>query len=366
MESDIQEIGDYFNVFKNDIKLCISKTATLYNLDEKEIINIIMKKISSLHNCRKLIKLSGPSVFKFYDNINGKRILLLGEVHNIYRLCNRKDNIYEIHNWLYDLAENAPECLDLFVEDIYMSAKHKKNLKNIKAYGAPIPAVRDKFINYNSQKSRYHQVDIRQGEVSEDPFISMYYFFAKKNINKLESDELDIIISNFNKKNIISYILGIDTSEFNKDYYLEFLSAINKFLGANFIISNKNKFPFKIIDKELSKMNKSIDKHAFIQTLYKLYIKQTLIHALSTIFMDIYVLSRLFITFDKLKMSRGPRACQKYIEPKNVIIYGGRDHIDVYANFFERFFKIKPIINIVNSTKNQCITLPKSFDFFQI
>ena len=82
--------------------------------------------------------------------------------------------------------------------------------------------------------------------------------------------------------------------------------------------------------------------------------------------MDMYVLSRLFINFDKNKMTRGPEACRplKYQKVKNAIIYGGAAHIEFYIKFFEKYFKKVPDLYIEQHMENKCITFDKPFDFF--
>src|SRR5581483_2182367 len=77
---------------------------------------------------RHLTVLSGPNQFIFFPDINGKRVLLLGDVHNPIGRCKQTDcdeqknscHIYEIQQWLRDLAQQAPECLDIFLETQYL------------------------------------------------------------------------------------------------------------------------------------------------------------------------------------------------------------------------------------------------------
>ena len=102
--------------------------------------------------------------------------------------------------------------------------------------------------------------------------------------------------------------------------------------------------PWKIIDKELAKMDKSIDKTKMLETLLDAYMKMQNIYPyfvlIMQIPMDIYFLSRLFIKFDKRKMkTRGPESCRsaKYRQIKNAIMYGGAAHIMIYVTFFNLY-----------------------------
>src|SRR5258706_772781 len=114
-------------------------------------------------NPRKLSILSGPISFTFYHDLQGRRVLLLGDRHDAVHLCNvnvcnidRKQldyHVYEVHDWLMDLAKSSPECLDIFCELPYIIKKgHNFNIygqsipnKPLKEYSAPIYAVRSKF-----------------------------------------------------------------------------------------------------------------------------------------------------------------------------------------------------------------------------
>lgn len=125
---------------------------------------------------------------------------------------------------------------------------------------------------------------------------------------------------------------------------------------------------YKLINKELSKLDESINKEKFIKTMIDMRIQNSRserFHGLHNIVMDVYTLTRLFIKFDKNKMHRGPKACQnqKYQTVKNAIIYGGAGHIMVYISFFRTFFNKSADI-LIGSKIKDCIELDKPFDFF--
>jgi hypothetical protein len=84
--------------------------------------------------------------------------------------------------------------------------------------------------------------------------------------------------------------------------------------------------------------------------------------------MDIYLLSRLFIIFDKKKMNRGPIGCrdQKYREIKNAIVYIGDMHTKFCTRSFSKDFEVNPKIEIINGIYNKCVELEEPFDVFHI
>jgi hypothetical protein len=74
---------------------------------------------------RSLRMLSGVNSFHFYDNVRGRRILVMGEGHDMEGLCPgcaaaaarpEGDGCWEVHTWLRALTSSARECIDVFVE----------------------------------------------------------------------------------------------------------------------------------------------------------------------------------------------------------------------------------------------------------
>ena len=86
-------------------------------------IQPVLKKVIEETSPRSLVALSGPSIFAFYPNLNGKRVLLLGEVHGDINLCGQSKDykVYPLDQWIYDLSYSTTDCLDLFVEDVYLT-----------------------------------------------------------------------------------------------------------------------------------------------------------------------------------------------------------------------------------------------------
>jgi len=63
-------------------------------------------------------------------------------------------------------------------------------------------------------------------------------------------------------------------------------------------------------------------------------------------------------------MTRGPAGCQDRSSTinKNVIIYTGVAHVEIYKQVIQEYFKCQPIINERHKRSN-CFVYSKPFDF---
>ena len=116
-------------------------------------------------------------------------------------------------------------------------------------------------------------------------------------------------------------------------------------------------------------MDRNIDSVRFFNVLLDVYMSieyDSFLITLGVVQLDVYFLLRLFITFDEKKMERGPSGCQnsRYRQIKNAIFYGGAGHVDIYKDFFHRFFGKSPSISTVSQTNTKCLTFDEPFDFF--
>src|SRR5258706_825787 len=112
----------------------IKKFSDKWNLIANSQSGFKIPKIRSTVNPRKLSILSGPISFFFYHDFQGRRVLLLGDRHDAEHLCNvnvcninQKPldcHVYEVHDWLMDLAKSSPECLDFFCEFSYITTEN--------------------------------------------------------------------------------------------------------------------------------------------------------------------------------------------------------------------------------------------------
>ena len=315
-----------------------------------------------IKNPLNLRKLSGCSVFAFYKDVGGKRILLLGESHEPVGYCTK--TAYNLDDWLYDLSVSTNSCLDIFVEDSYIS---EKNIPIIPEKPMLFEVMK-KFQNYKSDTTRYHRFDVRKTN-KLDPFhdevISQILHLvcviaSKDKIIELFPYKKDQFIS------IYSYILGLNRSIDAKHIYDNFVDHLISIFKGREERSKHDEIPYKLILKELSKMDSQIDVKRLLTILLEIYTEGDLmdnLYGLMAVQMDLYLLSRLFIVFDEHKMNRGPKGCQNQ-KVKTAIIYGGDFHITVYMKFFSRYFGVKPDLLIQQDGKNNCIKFDKAFNFF--
>jgi hypothetical protein len=123
------------------------------------------------------------------------------------------------------------------------------------------------------------------------------------------------------------------------------------------------------INKELSKLDPRIDRTEFLELLCSVerHMRPNTYHGLLVIQMDAYLLSRLFVIFDKSKMNRGPQYCRDeyYVTPRHIIIHAGSMHTLLYEVFMKSFFQFDPKLSVVDKLKGGCVTLPKPFIFFE-
>lgn len=367
-----------------------------------------IKEEIKLHPSRKLTVLSGPSLFYYYPNIQGKKILLLGENHTNKYIC--KENyceskvdcqLFEVDDWLYQLATHTSQCLDIFVEEAYYDVQ--TGGAGLNTYAAPLLAIREKF-KYTRPKyikegknpltnTRYHSVDIRNVLEGTSPFVDMAhmaggglkYAMGKTPLEFKSKDNMKIILGCLMgcNRNIMAQKMfyaftmqlfisieqyndakGISEMPYDMDsWVVEKLEEINAYIRKL----------DTLVNKEISKSLPYIKKDKFCETLLSVYMEyigenwDKFIHALIMLPMDIYLLLRLFIKYEPSKMSRGPAGCRSelYGENKNVIIYTGGLHTDIYRHFLSKYFTVTPTIS-QNRSPDQCIELSTPFDFFAI
>jgi hypothetical protein len=374
-----------------DIFHCIAKVQSITGLSIEEILDELESQhrgigslmtdfIKSLqtnehHPSRKLKGISGPNFMVFFPNVVGKRILLLGEKHNVKDICGdlklRKEGVYEVQKWLIDISDNSPECIDIFTELPYnylnRAINDGKPVPRLKDSKSPLDAVaaefKDrKFKGIRSSKMRLHFMDIRQ--FSEYHPIALFYAHFKRRASSPEetADYIRIQMQYDKvKRYILMYLLGINDD--GKNAYHDYLSDLFRLINvAHPPFKEYEKSYFKIINKEIGKMDEIIDKTRFLNILLEIYMKNfDLITGALNIPMDIYCLSRLFIKFDETKMERGPGGCRFFSKPKNVIIYTGANHSRTYESFIKSYFDIDPTFS--QKSYGQCLEF-NEFDFF--
>jgi hypothetical protein len=321
--------------------------------------------------------LSGPHTFTFFENVLGKKILLLGERHTTENICKDGKNVYEIHEWLHDLSEKTKECIDIMIESDFYSniEKDTSPLRKLNTYESPLRAIRHMIqLHQNKTTTRYHNIDIRVvGKNIKDPLVRYIDLFDTSDpIQQAEIEMTNIFVNqkyyNMNYSLMLKYVLGLDMSKESKEMYFNYIRDLYAGVNISYNVSDIYKyislFQFKI-NKELEKS--TLNKNKFLETMFHIYYNliQTRgsIHLLLIFLcipMDLYTLSRIFIQFDPTKMKRGPELCKQTNELNTVIIYGGADHIEIYNMFLQLYFELEPSISIENN-KAQCIEFASPF-----
>ena len=351
-----------------------------------------------IKNCRQLRMLSGPSYFVYFPVVDNKRILLLGESHYNTGLAKTTGNndVYEVHRWLSDLAHEAPECLDLMVETPYITRPvpiyGSWEYPNLGQYQSPLEAIEDIFRSCHttdidkkqkchSPMLRFHYLDFRRWNEINGVGGTYWIFFGilKNQPNALEIAELHLHNQYWERRgDLYNFVLGLDPRPQNQLFFEQYLSDFRHVVyddtpETSNSYRNVDYRDFldafrKLTTKESHKL-KGLDWTQALQILSQLYLKmyQSIAFTLFIIPMDLYCLMRIFIQYDSTKMSRGPSGCQAltYTKNKNIIVYAGLSHIDLYRRFIEKYFEIQPTINILDfKSGHQFIVLDPPFDFF--
>lgn len=248
------------------LELLHSQIEKLNPSETKRVIDIIQKPHDS---SKDSLRLSGNISFTFFHDLNGRRLLILGERHSIENICDNKEKAVHPHKFLFDLAKNAPECLDIFLEETskdeiikdkmfgyykYYNSftkmfKSKDNgeeeilkqmeiisNRDLSQYGSPLAAVREVFgfCDTSSQKNkcplskvRYHYVDLRlqndNGSIKlYDNFYDPVYFTPnyKKSL-KAVAEMVDV-----ENKILFEYHVGFDTSKQAKSLFKKFFISL--------------------------------------------------------------------------------------------------------------------------------------------
>jgi len=371
------------------------------------------------------IKLSGIITFRYYENVFGKNILLLGETHKLDNIC--KDcskGCVDIHRYLYYLAKNSNVCLDIFVEDSYFDKiAHKLGVKynkynsfvdntlsdGLDKWRSPINFVRNAFRNCNTRDKetcqkefpnlRYHFWDIRKAIFSYDDnnteLTELEHLVEKELDDDYMMDSIKFINYLYGRQKKYKQILGSDDEKLGKISGLLLLDTISltkyKKLFRNivdYLIGNDNNVgekKFRGIQKlyGISKSTYSIrpilQRHIKRCAISNVIIEQLVENRLQKI--DEQYLSILFISFITdlsdicteiylltrifgkfTYKKRKPLICSDILSPKNVIVYAGNSHCDIVKEFLISAYNIYPSFETEN-TEN-CVDLPAPFNFF--
>jgi hypothetical protein len=353
--------------------------------------------------------ISGINILIDYKILD-KHILLLGEIHTNTNLCqsgsqsqNRSQSI-EIHDFISDIILSNPTKtqIDIFFEGIYgiYGMNMAKKCKNIKDAKSGLCASRvDIPYRFYSNECRIHFIDPRSIIILSDNKIIKYPIVEPFNkftneimfLNTEQMKLIDKILDKFNISNVIDFISESKHLKHleheHEDPLLLMINYINESNDNDIIyIKTENYETYiynlkKIIRKSLTKLNFDID--IFFDTLkesYNIYSKKTgdgNFVLLMMLPMDIYTLIRLFYKFNLSKTDDYDRLNREeqleYLDYdeiympnkiKNVIIYAGISHIELYNIFLNLLSKKNSDVIFKNTdVSNLCLDI-SDYSFF--
>lgn len=435
---DAREIENAVKFHKQLTKL-IEETTSEFNRNNVNQQSELYEHLTELReirqnkgNPRSLQTLSGPIQFTFYRNIDGRRILLLGEVHSNSTLCSNPETSYSVTEWLYALAETSYDCLDIFceafsadkmkkekyfnfykayqyllpesnkkkeeqkvIERYYMQALSKNDPKT---YKSQMQHVRQVFENCNMSIGdrvcpisglRYHLIDARLhiDKNKSLPAVEILDFGHVLAADEGLRTRFFIFINEYHY-NIYRYHCGFVRDKAHKAIYEDFL----KFFDPKLQRQIKNFLPryFENFDKQVKNVNFGERGFSFFQEcLYEAQMNCDLIsrrkkigvndgslnsmpgeemqactfflYVFMTVQMDVYFLLRWMRTYNS---NKHPVEGCPYDVAMNSIFYGGGAHTLTYNEFIKLYYGVLPDIHIFHANYDQCMILPRNFDFF--
>lgn len=300
------------------------------------------------------------SYYKFNRPIS-KRILFLGEIHESKGLCDPtvEDSI-TVPNFLLNLMKKIPkgERLDIFLEGFYKigSFTESKDADSILVEtGKMLEFIKS---SCDCDQLRVHYADPRVVMEDDETFLT-YPLGGKAKYHK----EIKELVTEQEILGAINYLLTINKEE-NQKHFIKVFKSIDQLGFATVeLIKRWEIIYFKIIEKELSKLDESVvTRDKLISSLSKVYRylldertfpKDRIIRLLKILLclpMDVYILSRIFIRFkDETTI-------------KNVVVYTGSGHIEVYEAFL--FFVFNDYPDVESKSSDNCLAVPK-FDFWK-
>lgn len=258
-------------------------------------------------------------------------VYVFGELHDQKPNC-EGENSMEIQDFLMNVIDSSPVFLDVFLEiphdtDLYEGLDSEwsyltKIYKKLKEY---IPSKSSKSIGYpRIDNTRIHGVDIRpRGESLLNRFTEYLTILARENV-KITTNEINVIsryllplisdteleIGQYIKKYFITDVVQKEIERLPEDLRDELLKNFEIFEPA--IDEYRQNLRFLIQYKR--------EKHILVYSLLQYIVP------LSSFGVDIYLMARMFKVFNTTDQPSGP---------KNIIVYSGEHHANVYRNLLD-------------------------------
>jgi hypothetical protein len=182
-------------------------------------------------------------------------------------------------------------------------------------------------------------------------------------IEEMTRDQMTFIVTNPSAFFVAGANLANPT-EYKLCMFAKYVMEMQKYL----------EFYHAFIKKDLSKIDPDLhlNNATFSDKLMETYADLTfgLIYRdfgfSSLVFLDVYLLSKLFTKYDESKMQRGPMYCRtSYRNSRNCVINVGTQHTQVYQLFLYKVFGATPTIEKENEHKEkQWVEMTDPFDYW--
>lgn len=266
----------------------------------------------------------------------------------------------------------------IILQDYYLPSRYKDYFsENTSLFYHPLSS--DFLNDFSSSDTQILEATITILGDDYDEFIKNIYSIFRKVIgyqtyhNILDDivqtgifDHPDIIKGDDNYRLLIPNIIDFVGRKIQKEIRkLDSLIKKDKFIDDYLECWMENSDKNGTIQNETYRLvNKLIDD--YITTRNQALIKPiktfffTLIDDMGLFVTDIYLLSRIFIKFSK--KTRYFNNCPNHTYTKNIVVYAGELHSEIYSRFIEKHFDIMPEIEI--KSDRSYINIPEEFKFF--
>lgn len=374
----------YWNLFCKDYNIehlknisfdCLEiiKSFLNKNVKYKGLQRILQLYINNNINLIKHVDILTDIISLSYHELNNIKIYIFGEHHYPKDICsiynNNKMNVFD---FIKLNIENIPKFIDIFTETAYIT-KEMKNIINIKQIisfaesgkiieSSPLVKFENEYKHCLSQQSelnkclnvRFHNTDIRLPITKRLPFVPYIHnlmFHMDQEISKMNFDNYTKYLNAYkkalldprNSKEIDEYknakslpsLINMYKNIYNKFKLEKQLSQINSHIRdilEKYMNDKFNELDFKYINfNNINKFINTLPINTFpTKSQTKELNKYTKYNILfESIFMDVYLMARVFRTFDK-------KEYQYSESPKNIIIYVGSKHAENYREILHK------------------------------
>ena len=357
-------------------------TEEINKVQQSNYMNLNKEEIVLYGKNSPVVKIINHPSSLIYFQFSSIKLLILGEFHKLGNTKYNDNYSLNFSDYINQLID-YDICFDLFVEDKISKILDRQiggDLYNI-LLGDTLRII-DNSINL-----RYHTWDIRTLKINGT--VSDLFSESKKLDSFIMQRKEFIPINNFIEVFITEYIKSLFDLTYPVLYIDEIINDIKKlnpeidiklFLIHFQIVRNlihKQIIKSRIV--ELSGKTIKFIQNLLIDTYVKLQItdldfipgvspesysrnhtdfeknkRDSRLGFIGLITTDIYLLFRVFTKFNnKLDRPNNPIKCNdKYLQPTNIIVYGGITHTSVFNYLIKIIFEINPLIEIINNIED--------------